>query len=108
VLTQLDGYAPTTRVNASDRYALSATVSGLMYPTGAQIVYVATGSNFPDALTVGPATATAPGPLLLVNGSIPAVVAAELDRLNPGAIIILGGANAVSNSIAEQLIAYFD
>jgi len=108
VLNQLGGYAPATRVDAGDRYALSATVSGLMYPAGAQIVYVATGSTFPDALTAGPATATAPGPLLLVNGSIPAVVAAELDRLHPDAIIILGGEDAVSNSIAEQLIAYLD
>jgi putative cell wall-binding protein len=108
VLTQLGAYAPATRVDARDRYALSATVSGLMYPAGAPLVYVATGSTFPDALTAGPATATAPGPLLLVNGSIPAVVAAELDRLHPNAIIILGGEDAVSNSIAEQLIAYLN
>lgn len=108
VLTQLAGFAPTTRVDATDRFALSATVSGLMYPAGAQTAYIATGANFPDALTAGPATTTSPGPLLLVGSSIPAAVAAELERLNPESIIILGGTAAVSNAIAEQLIAYLD
>ena len=49
----------------------------------------------------------ADGPLLLVPGtSIPASVAAELDRLNPARIIILGGTGVVSDGVKQALAAY--
>ena len=105
VIERLSQFAPTTRIDASDRYSLSAQVSATAFET-AGTVYIATGVNFPDALTAGPATITSPGPLLLVGSTIPSAVAAELERLHPENIIILGGPAAVSEAISEELAGY--
>ncbi|MCU1373898.1 MAG: oxidoreductase [Actinomycetia bacterium] len=96
--------APTVvRRAGSDRYATAVEVSKASAQPGVSQVIVASGASFADAL------AAAPGgkPVLLVPGtSIPAVVAAELDRLNPGKIIVLGGTGAVSDGVATQLKQY--
>ena len=47
------------------------------------------------------------GPILLVEPtSIPAATAAELTRLKPGRIVVLGGSGVVSNGVASALAAY--
>ncbi|MEA3501526.1 MAG: cell wall-binding repeat-containing protein [Actinomycetota bacterium] len=71
------------------------------------VVYVATGENFPDALGAGPAAAIVKGPILLVSkNAIPVATKAELVRLAPGKIIIVGGTAVVSASVANGLKAY--
>lgn len=71
------------------------------------VVYVATGENFPDALGAGPAAAIVKGPILLVaQNSIPGETAAELTRLAPDKIIIVGGTTVVSASVESGLAAY--
>jgi hypothetical protein len=71
------------------------------------VVYVATGENFPDALGAGPAAAIVKGPILLVSqNSIPGETAAELTRLSPDKIIIVGGTAVVSASVESGLAAY--
>jgi hypothetical protein len=71
------------------------------------VVYVATGENFPDALGAGPAAAIVKGPILLVTqNSIPGETAAELTRLAPDKIIIVGGTAVVSASVESGLAAY--
>jgi putative cell wall-binding protein len=46
-------------------------------------------------------------PLLLVpNTFIPAVVIAELSRLQPARIIVLGGPASVSDAVMAQLAGY--
>jgi hypothetical protein len=71
------------------------------------VVYVATGENFPDALGAGPAAAIVKGPILLVSlNSIPGETAAELTRLAPDKIIIVGGTAVVSASVETGLGAY--
>src|SRR3712207_8234435 len=55
------------------------------------IFFVATGTNFPDALGGGPVAGGLPGPLLLVSSSsVPSEIAAELTRLDPSSVILLG------------------
>jgi hypothetical protein len=44
--------------------------------------------------------------LLLVNGTIPPVVAAELRRLDPSRIVVLGGRGAVSDTVLAALTTY--
>ncbi|MEJ7803246.1 MAG: cell wall-binding repeat-containing protein [Candidatus Limnocylindria bacterium] len=67
-------------------------------------VFVATGVAFPDALGGGPVAGGLPGPLLLVPGtSVPSSVATELRRLNPGTVVVLGGASAVSEAVVAQI-----
>ena len=71
------------------------------------VVYVATGENFPDALGAGPAAAIVKGPILLVSlNAIPGETAAELTRLGPDKIIIVGGTAVVSASVEAGLAAY--
>jgi putative cell wall-binding protein len=69
-------------------------------------VYVASGENFPDALSAGPAAAKCGGPLLLVRPwEVPAVVLEEIAYLQPGEIVIAGGPNAVSPAVETALQA---
>lgn len=74
---------------------------------GVDIVYVATGANFPDALAGGVLAALEGAPIILVTRtSIPGPSAAELARLDPRYIRILGGTGVVSEAVATQLKAY--
>ena len=72
-----------------------------------ETVFVASGTDFPDALGAGP-LASGLGPLLLVppTGTVPSVVKAELSRIDPSDIVIFGGTGAVSSGVATQLAAY--
>jgi putative cell wall-binding protein len=64
-------------------------------------VIIATGQNFPDAVTAG----AAGYPVLLVpsTGSAPQVVKEALDALNPLAVIVMGGTAAVSPETVTSL-----
>jgi putative cell wall-binding protein len=55
-------------------------------------------------LTAGPVAGTRKGPLLLVPGtSLPASVAAELRRLNPTNIVIVGGPQAITDTVRNAI-----
>ncbi|HSM01679.1 MAG TPA: cell wall-binding repeat-containing protein, partial [Acidimicrobiia bacterium] len=111
LLGALAGYATqgADRTYGSDRYATSVEVSKMTFPNGANTVLIAVGAKFPDALAGGPATGVFPGPILLVQeNAIPWVVSAELDRLGPDRIVVLGGPAAVSSLVASQLAIYLD
>jgi glucose/arabinose dehydrogenase/putative cell wall-binding protein len=95
------------RVSGADRYGTAVAISQRWYAPGVQAAFIATGTNFPDALAGGPAAALRDSPLLLVKpGDIPDSTAAELDRLNPQRIYILGGTGVVSQAVAAELDTY--
>lgn len=95
------------RLAGADRYATAAAVSQVNYVLGAKRVYLATGANFPDALTAAAAAGIHDSPLLLTRpSSLPAVVTAELERLKPGSGFIVGGSSVVSSAVQEQLKHY--
>ena len=95
------------RVSGADRYAASAAISRSVFAAGLAVVYVATGLNFPDALSGGPVGATNSGPVLLVRkDAVPASVATELERLRPRRIVILGGSASVSTGVQAALDAF--
>jgi putative cell wall-binding protein len=95
----------STRINGVDRFATAVAVSSQTAP-GVQTVYVASGENFPDALSVAPVAAKAGVPLLLVTStSVPANVSAELTRLHPASIVVVGGVDAISDAVLAQLNA---
>ncbi|HSI99873.1 MAG TPA: cell wall-binding repeat-containing protein [Patescibacteria group bacterium] len=95
------------RFGGADRYATAALVSANHFAPGVAAAYVATGANFPDALAGGPAAARAGAPILLVKrGEIPAATRAELSRLRPGRIVVLGGSASVSDAVMTALGAY--
>ena len=93
------------RLSGTDRYATAVAISKDTYPTpGVPVAYVATGLGFPDALAGAAAAGHANGPLLLVPGTyLPSNVRAELDRLNPQRIVVLGGTNVISSGVATAL-----
>ena len=63
------------------------------------VVYVATGANVPDALAGAANAGLAGGPLLLVTvDGVPAVTAAELGRLKPSRIVVLGSTGVISSA----------
>ena len=98
------GVPTSTRISGADRFETSSTVSKKGFPDGADVVYVASGMNFPDALGAGPAAAQVDGPLLLVAPtSVPDTVMAEIKRLSPRKIIIVGGTGSVSASVEKTL-----
>ncbi|HEX4897443.1 MAG TPA: cell wall-binding repeat-containing protein, partial [Candidatus Limnocylindrales bacterium] len=94
----LDGYTtgPVQRLAGADRYATSAAISAATFTPGVPVAYVAVGSNFPDALAGAAAAGHVGAPVLLVKtDSIPGPIAAELARLAPGRIVVLGGPSVV-------------
>ncbi len=96
-----------TRISGSNRYETAANISAVAFGTGVPVAYVATGANFPDALAGGAAAARDGGPVLLLSKSgIPSATAAELTRLAPQRIVILGGESAVSTATATALVSY--
>jgi putative cell wall-binding protein len=109
VAAALGAYTPggVTRLAGPDRYATAAAISAATFAPGVPVAYIATGLNFPDALSGAAAAGTTGGPILLVPGDgIPAVTAAELTRLKPGRIVILGGASVVSDAVAAALAPF--
>ncbi|MEA3511399.1 MAG: cell wall-binding repeat-containing protein [Actinomycetota bacterium] len=108
IVDQLKAYAPVTGISGSDRYETSVKMSQQTFGQ-ARVVFVATGAKFPDALAVGPVAISDGGPLLFVSTtSLPSTVAAELVRLDPDRVVILGGTAAVSTAVEEAIDALFD
>ncbi|WP_448941418.1 cell wall-binding repeat-containing protein [Microcella sp.] len=95
------------RLQGSDRYATAVEVSKEFESFGGaegSVAYVATGANFPDALVAAAAAGSQQAPLLLTpTASMPAVVIAELQRLDPARVVIVGGTGAVSAAVRSQI-----
>jgi putative cell wall-binding protein len=101
------GLSGTTRVAGATRYETSAAISRATFAAGVPVAYVASGVNFPDALSAAAAAGTLDGPVLLTRpDSIPSETAAELNRLNPARIVVVGGRSAVSSGVQSDLAAY--
>lgn len=91
------------RYAGAGRFETSVAISRTFTP-GVSVAYVASGENFPDALAAAPAAADAGGPLLITrSASLPAEVKAELQRLKPARIVVVGGAAAVSTAVYGEL-----
>lgn len=96
-----------SRLGGRDRYATAAAVSAATFQPGVSVVYLATGANFPDALGGAAAAAKGGGGVLLVKPTaMPASTAAELARLRPARISILGSTGAVSDAVLNAARAY--
>ena len=96
-----------SRWSGADRFGTSVAISKGAFKSAVDVAYVANGLNFPDALA-GAAVAGRDGaPVVMVTAtSIPDVVRAELTRLAPKRIVVLGGTGVVSAAVANQLKSY--
>ncbi len=98
--------ADVTRMQGENRYATSARIAK-EFPAGQEVVYLANGTTFPDALAGAALAAKYEAPVLLVQRDrIPAVVAGQLDRLNPARIVLLGGSDALGGAVQQQAGRY--
>lgn len=87
-----------------DRYESNTLVSADTFEPGTDVL-LASGQLFPDALAAGPAAASVDASLLLTRaGSLPSVTAAELERLQPSSVTIIGGTPSVSSAVVEQVL----
>ncbi len=104
---------PTTRelLIAALAVLLALSLTNLVQPAAANggnpttdVVYIATGENFPDALGAAAAAGAMLAPVLLVRpDSVPAETLAELNRLTPERIVIVGGTAVVSDGVKATL-----
>ncbi|GGM46374.1 cell wall-binding repeat-containing protein [Microbacterium saperdae] len=89
------------RAAGSSRYQTAGLISTLWESVGT--VYLANGTNFPDALAGAAAAGYNNAPVLLTKkDSLPAETAAYLSYHNPTRLIILGGPGAVSEAVVNQ------
>lgn len=96
--------ASVDRLSGADRYATAVAIAQQAYPEGAPIVFLATGGGFADALSAAPAAAAHGGPLLLTDPrTLPTSVTAELKRLAPERVVIVGGTGAVAGSVVTAV-----
>lgn len=109
VVDAIAGLGPTVQTIAGpNRYTMSANVSAYAFPGGADFVLVATGNNFPDALAGSGVAGLLDAPILLVGSTLPSVIAAELQRLDPDTVRVLGGPAAVPPAVYDAIVDLLD
>lgn len=100
----------TIRLSGANRYATGAAIVDEVWSSTVPEVFIATGRNYPDALSAGAVAAGQGIPVILVDGSaatVPPSTIAQITALAPTRITIAGGTGAVSAGIAAQLSTEF-
>lgn len=93
-----------TRLAGSNRTATAVEISKQGWPTGSSVVVLARDDNFPDALAGTPLAYKFNAPILLTNSqTLSTETEAEIERINPTKIFILGSPKAISNEIEQKL-----
>lgn len=98
----------TPRIFGKSRYETAVELSKKTFPDPSVVdaVVLASGENFPDALSAAPLAGAVSGPLLLTHGSkLFDSVKNELVRLNPSCVYVIGGPAAVSTEVVQQVEA---
>ncbi|MEN9620619.1 MAG: hypothetical protein RL499_812, partial [Actinomycetota bacterium] len=112
VETALEAIQPNViRLAGTSRYLTGAAIveevwNGITVPE----VFIATGRNYPDALSAGAVAAGEGNPVILVDGNlstVPASTIALITELAPTQITIAGGTGVVSAGIMSQLTSQF-
>ncbi|MDA3936022.1 MAG: cell wall-binding repeat-containing protein [Actinomycetota bacterium] len=97
---------PVGRSAGLDRYSTAVMASRLHF-TSSNTVVLATGENYPDALSAASLAGAYECPILLTRrDALPASVKREIGRLGATQIVIVGGYGAVSQELEASLGAY--
>jgi uncharacterized lipoprotein YddW (UPF0748 family)/putative cell wall-binding protein len=106
--TRASSRSPVDRVAGSNRWATAVCASQVAYPSGVDTVVLARGDaagGYADALAGAVLARHVDGPVLLTAPDVlPAETAAELDRLAPRRVVVLGGTKAVAPTV-ERAVA---
>ena len=96
--------AAVSRIAQPDRYGTAVSISQMAFKNPVDTVFLAVGTNFPDALIAGPVASKIGAPVLLTNPLVlPQGVYAEILRLKPTRVVVLGSTGAVSEEIFHSL-----
>lgn len=93
------------RLYGSDRYATSVAIA-LSGWTQSNYAILASGENFPDAISAAPLAKKYDAPILLSRtDSIPEETLSAIQQLKVKNVIIIGGAGSISSEVEKQLAA---
>ena len=89
------------RLDGADRYGVAVSISGeLSRPGRIEVVYLVSGSAYADAVAAGPAAAQSHAPILYTGkDSLPEAVAAELARLHPSRVEVVGDSSVIGDGV---------
>lgn len=97
---------PTPSHAGVDSAIESTTALSAEYVSDASVVYVARVDDYADGLAIAPLAAANNASLLFVDGdTVEDAVLAEIDRLAPEEVVIVGGTAAVSEAAEAQIAA---
>ncbi len=101
-----------TRLAGTDRYATARAIAEWGEANGARmdLLVVATGENFPDALSVSGLLGLSPYPLLLSKGtSLPSAIRQYTSdhQWDTSEVIFVGGADVLSDDVYEQILGSY-
>lgn len=95
------------RVEGRDRYETAAAAALQVYEAGVPAVYVASGDDYPDALTGAALAGSQDSPVLLTRSDLlPSATRAALTALAPQRIVVLGGSDSIEDDRLTELEAY--
>lgn len=94
----------TIRLGGADRYQTSVAIAESGWPTGSVYAVLATGNDYPDALSAAPLAKKYDAPILLTDKTtIPQTILDEIIKLKTSHIYICGGTGVVSQDVENQL-----
>lgn len=94
------------RVQGENRYETAVAASKAAFPDGAPAVVVASGENWPDAMSASALAGALEGPVLLSSGArLPVEVAEEIQRLKAHDVVVVGGRSVISTGVVDALKA---
>lgn len=100
----ITGYELVGEIHGLDRYKTAAQISQLFPPSN--IVILAKGLDFPDALAAGPLSYTLNAPILLTKtDSISDATLNEIKQRGATEVIVMGGTTAISETVVNTLKA---
>ncbi|MCM3653247.1 cell wall-binding repeat-containing protein [Metabacillus litoralis] len=91
------------RIAGSDRFETAVSLSKNGWEES-EVAVLATGHNYPDALSATPLAYRYNAPLLLTDtNKVPATVKEELERLNVSKVVVIGGTSVITPNVEKEL-----
>jgi putative cell wall-binding protein len=98
------GYSNIIRLGGADRYETAAKIADYLNVAEGTPVVIASGENYPDALSVSSAAAVNQYPILLVtNNTISDSVKSKLEKIKPSKVYIIGEQGAISDALENEV-----
>lgn len=92
------------RISGDNRFKTAVELSKKHYPESAKAVFITAGHAYTDALVMSPLTNKYDGPVLLSEkDNLSDDVLAEIKRLNPEKIFIIGGENTIGQRVIDLI-----